>query len=131
MITQRMRDVARAELCGDFVQKFSACTQQSGFKMVYSCTAERDELVKCIEDWFVRPGFKEMVSEEYLNERSHFRETGIKTKRYERSKYVPRDLDKDGPSLDDKGQYRPRKPRGWDESYPDGPPAWTTYNYRR
>ena len=27
------------------------------------------------------PKFKERVAEEYLNERSHFRETGVKTKR--------------------------------------------------
>ena len=24
---------------------------------------------------------------------------------------------------------RPQKPKGWDESYPDGPPAWAQFNY--
>ena len=52
--------------------------------MIVSCTGERDELCNCIKQWLDNPEFKEMVTEEYLNERSHFRETGIKTKRYAR-----------------------------------------------
>jgi hypothetical protein len=45
------------------------------------------------------------VTEEYLNERSHYRETGIKTKRYMRGKFVPRDILND-PPLDKDGNYR-------------------------
>ncbi len=43
--------------------------------------------------------------EEYLNERSHYRETGIKTKRYQRGAFIARDMAKD-PPLDQNGNYR-------------------------
>ena len=76
-----MRDVGR-ELCPDVVEKFSKCTQEQGFKMVYACTEERNELCACIKQWLDDPDLKELVKLEYLNERSHYRETGIKTKRY-------------------------------------------------
>lgn len=84
--------------------------------------------MKCVEGWFYDPDFKAAIIEEYLNERSHFRQTGIKTKRYKRGAYVGRDLDTD-PALDANGKYRLRKPTGWDESYPDGPPKWANYKY--
>ena len=82
-----MRDIGRA-LCPDDVKNFSDCTQAHGFKMVYACRKERDELCECIKQWIENPEFKEMVTEEYLNERSHFRETGIKTKRYFRYSFT-------------------------------------------
>ena len=91
----------------------------------------RDELVACIEKWFGDENYKEKVTEEYLNERSHFRETGIKTKRYERGTHIPRNFEVDGPALDENGKYRPRKPQGWDESYPNGPPGWTKHDYTK
>ena len=69
-------------MCTEYVRKFSECTQVAGFKMVVSCTDERDKLVDCIKSWLDNQDFKAMVIEEYLNERSHFRETGIKTPRY-------------------------------------------------
>ena len=80
----RMRDIARTQMCTEYVKKFAECTQREGFKMVATCRDERDALCHCIEKWFYDPDFKESVIEEYLNERSHFRETGIKTKRYQR-----------------------------------------------
>jgi len=131
MLPQRMRDVARTDLCVEYVNKFSACTQKAGFGMIIACRPERDEMVACIERWFDKPEFRERVTEEYLNERSHFRETGVKTKRYARGKYIERDLDEHGPSLDKNGLYRPRKPRDWDKYYQDGPPKWTDYDYQQ
>ena len=77
----RMRDIAR-ELCPEAVKTFSDCTQTHGFHMVYKCTEERDKLCECIKGWTESPTFREAVTEEYLNERSHYRQTGIKTKRY-------------------------------------------------
>ena len=62
--------------------------------------------------------------QEYLNERSHFRQTGIKTKRYARGTYIGRNFDED-PPFDAEGRYRPMKPTGWDEAYKEsGPPPW-------
>ena len=78
-----MRDIGR-ELCHENVKKFSECTQQYKFAMVYKCTEERNELCECIKSWVDKEDFRNAVIEEYLNERSHFRQTGIKSKRYER-----------------------------------------------
>ncbi len=92
------------------------------------CRKHRDALVSCMQRWFEDPDFKERVIEEYLNERSHYRETGIKTKRYDKGSMVPRD--ENDPPLDSEGRYRPRKPTGWDEAYKDkGLPRWTSYKY--
>ena len=44
--------------------------------MFYNCGKERDELTHCVEEWFYNAEFKEAVIEEYLNERSHYRQTG-------------------------------------------------------
>ena len=78
-----MRDIGR-ELCLDCAKKFTDCTLVHKFAMVYACRKERDELCECIAKWTENPEFREAVTEEYLNERSHFRQTGIKTKRYSR-----------------------------------------------
>ena len=78
-----MRDIGR-ELCPDKVKTFSECTQQHKFAMVYKCREERNELCECIQKWVENEEFRNTVIEEYLNERSHFRQTGIKSKRYER-----------------------------------------------
>ena len=44
-------------------------------------------------------------------------------------KFIVRDEKINGPMLDENGKYRPQKPTGWDESYPDGPPPWTDTKY--
>ena len=78
-----MRDIGR-ELCHENVKKFSECTMQYKFAMVYKCTEERNELCECIKSWVDKEDFRNAVIEEYLNERSHYRQTGIKSRRYER-----------------------------------------------
>ena len=83
IVFYRMRDIGR-ELCPDYVKQFTECTQKHGFAMVMSCRDERNELCECIKGWIDNQEFKDLVIEEYLNERSHFRQTGIKTKRYAR-----------------------------------------------
>ena len=99
------------------------------FLAPWKCTEELDELTVCLKKWFEDTNFRERVTLEYLNERSHFRETGNKSVRYRGGKILPRDKEKDGPALDENGQYRPQKPKNWDQCYPDGPPRWTDYNY--
>ena len=41
-------------------------------------------MVQCQLEWMQKPEFIKAVTEEYLNERSHYRETGIKQTRYKR-----------------------------------------------
>merc|ERR1711973_1018446 len=132
MLPARMRDTARSELCTDVVKSFTECTQRAGFGLVYACRKERDDLVACIDTWMQSPDFKDQVTEEYLNERSHFRETGVKTKRYHRGTFIARDESIDGPPLDKNGVYRPRKPRDWDKHYAEsGPPKWANFDYAK
>ncbi|XP_023347877.1 uncharacterized protein LOC111716634 isoform X4 [Eurytemora carolleeae] len=128
MIPQRMRDITRTQTCTSEVENFSKCSKDNGFSMFYYCRDVRDLMMDCQKGWFDRPEFQEAVKEEYLNERSHYRNTGIKTKRYNRGTFIKRDLEKD-PPLDKDGNYRPQKPVGWDESYPDGPPSWANFKY--
>jgi len=130
MIPQRMRDITRTQLCTDVVQTFSDCAKDNGFFMFYYCRGERDKMMECQMEWFDKPQFQEAVKEEYLNERSHFRESGVKTKRYHRGTFIKRDLVAD-PPLDKDGNYRPQKPCEWDASYPEGDPAWTNFKFSR
>jgi len=130
LIPQRMRDISRTQLCIDEVDKFSECAKREGFKMVLTCRDTRDLMVKCQMDWFNKAEFREMVKEEYLNERSHYRETGFKQRRYMRGNFIKRDIVND-PPVDKDGNYRPQKPGNWDSSYPDGPPKWANFDYSK
>jgi len=127
MIPQRMRDITRTQLCTEEVAEFSECSKTNGFSFVLHCRKAKDDMVSCQKAWMDKPEFVAAVTEEYLNERSHFRETGTKQKRYDRGKFIARDPS-DIP-LDKDGNYRPQKPKGWDESYPDGPPKWANFDY--
>ena len=84
------------------------------------------------------------VRDEYLNERSHYRNTGITTSRIHHGRFVTRS-EADGPALDADGHYRsdslhsavsrmssfrPRKPECWDEMYGGENPAWASYQYK-
>ena len=134
MIPQRMRDIARMQLCTEVVESLNKCGKDhvmyilnysemqcvdcwlefisyfQGFKYFMMCRKEKDDLLECIKNWMDNNSFRERVTIEYLNERSHFRETGVKTKRYEHGGMRPRNEDIDGPSLDKNGHYRPQKP---------------------
>ena len=62
----------------------SECSRREGFAMAWKCRDEKDCMVTCQKEWFEKPEFVAAVTEEYLNERSHYRETGVKQKRYNR-----------------------------------------------
>lgn len=74
------------------------------------CRPETNKLLECMEAAMNDEDFKKKVTLEYLNERSHYRATGLKTIRYAHGKFVRRDEDLDGPALDKNNQYRPQKP---------------------
>ena len=58
-----------------------------------------------ISSEFHNPSLYMRVRDEYLNERSHLRNTGIKTVRIHHGRFVKRS-ESDGPSLDQDGNYR-------------------------
>jgi len=128
MIPQRMRDITRTQLCTKEYEDFCKCSKENGFSMVLMCRESRDTMLQCQQNWFYDKDFEEAVKEEYLNERSHYRQTGMKTKRYKRGHFVMRDQKADPPQ-DANGKYRPQKPEGWDEAYPDEQPSWANFKY--
>jgi len=128
LIPQRMRDISRTQLCTSEYEEFCACSKEQGFMMMFNCRDTRDKMVDCQKTWFGNEEFMEAVKEEYLNERSHYRESGIKTKRYQRGAFVMRDFEKD-PPFDANGKYRPQKPTLWNETYPEEAPKWANFKY--
>ena len=110
LIPQRMRDIARVEFCVEVMQTLNKCGGRHGLLYFVKCREEKEAVKDCVKNWLENESFKRGVTLEYLNERSHFRETGVKTKRYEHGGMRPRNEDIDGPSLDKNGHYRPQKP---------------------
>ena len=105
--------------------KFQAWNYGTG-----GCRKEADELADCVQSWLDSEDLREMMTLEYLNERSHYRQTGIKTVRYGMDrKYIDRDERIHGPTLDENGCYRPRKPKDWDKTYKGENPPWTDFQY--
>ncbi|XP_003705804.1 COX assembly mitochondrial protein homolog [Megachile rotundata] len=80
LIPQKMRDKAREEKCVKEVQEFNTCCKNSSFLMVFKCRDVNTALKSCLETWFNDPAFKEECTQEYLQERSEYRRTGIPVK---------------------------------------------------
>ena len=106
----------------------------------------------CMNNMFASSQFRLAVAREYLDERSHNRQTGQRTPRYKnifhtnlvlsrlcfyfvqpflvdlyyfrylRSNWVSRLPGDIG--MDANGAYIPRKPLGWSEAYAEGEPSW-------
>ncbi|XP_067145356.1 COX assembly mitochondrial protein homolog [Centruroides vittatus] len=77
LIPKLMREKAKGK-CTDEVKEFEDCCKISGFSMVIKCRKQNSELKKCIQNWYENPQFKKLCIEEYLKERSEYRQTGIK-----------------------------------------------------
>jgi len=129
LIPQRVVDISKAVLCKEEGDAYDQCVFKEGSLMfMFNCMEQKDNHYNCIKRKFYDPEFREAVIEEYLNERSHYRATGIRQARYMGGKFIARDTDRD-PPVDKNGKYRPQKPLGWDESYPDGAPDWANFKY--
>jgi len=129
LIPQRKMDIARTVLCREVAKEYDDCVfREGGIMMWFRCLETRDATSDCLKNNFWDPEFEAAVTEEYLNERSHYRTTGIRQRRYMAGKFLKRNTKTD-PALDNEGKYRPQKPLGWDESYPDGAPEWASFKY--
>jgi len=129
LIPQRVMDISKTVLCKKEGDVYDACIFKEGAMMLYfNCIEKRNNYYNCLKKNFYDPEVRDAVIEEYLNERSHYRTTGIRQSRYMGGKFLSRDTVRD-PPLDKDGNYRPQKPLGWDESYPDGPPDWAHFKY--
>ncbi|XP_064482400.1 COX assembly mitochondrial protein homolog [Ornithodoros turicata] len=90
LIPQRMRDRARDEKCTQLVEKFGVCCKKQGLLLPFLCQKENKALKACLVEWYNKPEFRKECTEQYLAERSHFRETGVwkKQRKKESATYV-------------------------------------------
>lgn len=59
------------------VTEFSKCAKEHGLSMVVKCRNENSIMQECLGRWFHDEEFKNICTQEYLNERSEYRRTGI------------------------------------------------------
>jgi COX assembly protein 1 len=69
-----------------FLSAFSECCKRSSIFMVITCRKETTALKNCLTHWYNDEEFKNSCKEEYLDERSEFRRTGIPKKDRDRIK---------------------------------------------
>lgn len=84
LVTKKMRDIARAEKCVQEVADFTECCKNTGILMVVKCRNENSALKSCLTRWYEDEDFKNRCKQEYLQERSEFRRTGIPLKERQR-----------------------------------------------
>ncbi|XP_054163461.1 COX assembly mitochondrial protein homolog [Oppia nitens] len=80
LIPKIMRDLAKKEKCTEFVKAFEECCKKSSLLMVVKCRTENTRLKNCLSDWYNNEDFRHHCQEIYLNERSEYRRTGVKSK---------------------------------------------------
>lgn len=84
MIPKKMRDIAKREKCIEEVKSFSECCKDNSVFMVFSCRKENAALKECLSKWYQDEEFKNRCKNEYLNERSEYRRTGVSKQKTER-----------------------------------------------
>ncbi|PVD32142.1 hypothetical protein C0Q70_07571 [Pomacea canaliculata] len=80
LIPQKMKEKAKKERCAKEVKDFGDCAKDQGVLLPFMCRAVAKHLEQCLTASYKDPAFKEKCKEEYLEERSEYRRTGIKKK---------------------------------------------------
>ncbi|XP_034834371.1 COX assembly mitochondrial protein homolog [Maniola hyperantus] len=78
VIPKLMREKAKTEKCVKEVEEFNKCCKASSVFMVVKCREENSTLKSCLTNWYVNEEFRQICTNQYLNERSEYRKTGIK-----------------------------------------------------
>ncbi|XP_053987401.1 COX assembly mitochondrial protein homolog [Hylaeus volcanicus] len=78
LIPQKMRQKAKEEKCSEEVKEFAKCCTDSSYLMVIKCRDQNSALKACLTKWYTDEKFKELCTQEYIEERSAYRRTGIK-----------------------------------------------------
>lgn len=73
-----MREKAKAEKCVKEVTDFNQCCKESSLLMVIKCRDENSVMKSCLASWYNNEDFRQSCTEEYLNQRSEYRRTGVK-----------------------------------------------------
>ncbi|XP_011688195.1 PREDICTED: COX assembly mitochondrial protein homolog [Wasmannia auropunctata] len=80
MVPKLMRDRVKAEKCVDEVKEFHDCCLNTGILHVVKCRRENDKMQDCMKKWYYNDDFIKECTEQYLDERSEFRKTGVPKK---------------------------------------------------
>ncbi|CAL4216942.1 unnamed protein product, partial [Meganyctiphanes norvegica] len=80
VIPKKMRDIAREEHCSKEVAEFTKCCHDSSYGMVIKCRPQNTKLWDCLTHWYNDEGLRERCKNEFLEERSEFRRTGLTKK---------------------------------------------------
>ncbi|KAB7498056.1 COX assembly mitochondrial-like protein [Armadillidium nasatum] len=84
MIPKKMKSIAHEEKCVEQFAKFRECCKATNLTLVFKCRKENTALKSCLERWYYDDDFRERCTQEYLQERSEFRRTGITKKQKKR-----------------------------------------------
>jgi len=120
IIPRRMYRTCKETMCFKENEDYDKCWKDEGSMALTRC--DKKPVKDCMDNMFASPQFRLAIAREYLDERSHNRQTGQRTPRYLRSNWVsrlPGDI-----GMDANGAYIPRKPLGWSEAYAEGEPSW-------
>merc|ERR1719154_722528 len=99
-----MYDTVRTYFCPDVTKIYDDCCWNNKLTFPFTCNDQKHKLDACFENHLSDAGLYQSLASEYLRERSHFRQSGIPTRRYIRGVFVSR------LGEDSQGQYTPRKP---------------------
>ncbi|XP_018318105.1 COX assembly mitochondrial protein homolog isoform X2 [Mycetomoellerius zeteki] len=80
LVPKLMRERIKSEKCVNEVKEFHDCCLNSGLLNVIKCRKENDKMIACMKEWFFNQDFIKECTEQYLEERSEFRRTGIPKK---------------------------------------------------
>ncbi|XP_063972819.1 COX assembly mitochondrial protein homolog [Diachasmimorpha longicaudata] len=87
VIPQKVRDKARTEKCVEEVKALTECGKAAGLLIWLDCRDANQRLWDCAAKWFFDKDFVNQVTEEYLQERSEYRRTGVGAK-YQQRKHT-------------------------------------------
>ncbi|CAG7821208.1 unnamed protein product [Allacma fusca] len=77
-IPKIMRDKAKTTKCVAEVDAFTECCKNSNFFMVFKCKKQTNDMKECLTRWYQDDEFRKICEQEYLDERTEFRRTGIR-----------------------------------------------------
>ncbi|XP_012946592.1 COX assembly mitochondrial protein homolog [Aplysia californica] len=80
MIPQKMKATAKSGRCSGVVREFGECAKEKGLMMPFLCRDKARDLEKCLTEAYTDPAFIKACTDQYLEERSEFRRTGVKAK---------------------------------------------------
>ncbi|KAL8581097.1 hypothetical protein ACOMHN_012747 [Nucella lapillus] len=80
MIPLKMKEKAKHDKCNQQVKEFGQCAKEQGVFLPFMCRQAARNLEQCLTSWYENPEFVAQCTQEYLDERTEYRQTGIKKK---------------------------------------------------